>query len=463
MANKLLSEMGLPKSIAYIFSARNLITAKDVLSLTEFELMELLDVDLAVVASAVAHISEITCPPYQTALSLLEQRVQNERMAGHLPTCLKGLDNALCGGIPFGVVTELVGPAGIGKTQFCLKLSLLASLPLSYGGLDGSVIYIDTESKFSSRRMIEMGYNSFPEAFHAEGMAQEMAGRILVLRPTSLSEFTDSLQKIRVSLFQHGVKLLIIDSMAALLAGEGVQGPQRQHSLGWHISFIKSVAEFSRIPVVVTNQVRSQSRDETSHYSFQAELSGPSTRFIPATYIFLQLKSPYYYSATSKLITFLMPLESYSTSSKLLLDKLWKLSLITFLSSCVASFGGEAVVEIHPVQSSFQLSSMKIQELSRVDRSEASTNLDSHLVAALGIHWAHAVSIRLVFESRSGQRFIKLAKSPLSPPLAFPFNITSSGISLLNDDGVEMPGPEIHTIHCQGHSSIINVGSEMMH
>lgn len=40
--------------------------SQDVLSLTEFELMELLDVDLAVVASAVAHISEITCPPYQT-------------------------------------------------------------------------------------------------------------------------------------------------------------------------------------------------------------------------------------------------------------------------------------------------------------------------------------------------------------------------------------------------------------
>ncbi|XP_055835490.1 DNA repair protein RAD51 homolog 2 isoform X5 [Solanum dulcamara] len=341
MANKLLSEMGLPKSIANIFAARNLITAKDVFSLTEFELMELLDVDLSVVTSAVAHISEITCPPYQTALSLLEQRGQNENMAGHLPTSLKGLDNALCGGIPFGVVTELVGPAGIGKTQFCLKLSLLASLPSSYGGLDGSVIYIDTESKFSSRRMIEIGFNSFPEVFQTEGMAQEMAGRILVLRPTSLSEFTDSLQKIKVSLFQHGVKLLIIDSMAALLSGdsrelftlssEGVQGPQRQHSLGWHISFIKSVAEFSRIPVVVTNQVRSQSRDGNSYYSFQ------------------------------------------------------------------------------------------------------------------------------------GQRFIKLAKSPVSPPLAFPFNITSSGISLLNDDGVEMPGPEIHSISCQGHNDVINLGSEMMH
>lgn len=36
--------------------------------------------------------------------------------------------------------------------QFCLKLSFLAALPPSYGGLAGRVIYIDVESKFSSRR-----------------------------------------------------------------------------------------------------------------------------------------------------------------------------------------------------------------------------------------------------------------------------------------------------------------------
>lgn len=54
-------------------------------------------------------------------MSLLEQRNRNEYLAGHLPTRLKGLDAALCGGIPFGVVTELVGPAGIGKTQVALE------------------------------------------------------------------------------------------------------------------------------------------------------------------------------------------------------------------------------------------------------------------------------------------------------------------------------------------------------
>ncbi|CAH1418301.1 unnamed protein product [Lactuca virosa] len=359
MANKLISEMGLPKSIGHIFAARNIITAKDALSLTEFELMELLDVGLTQVTLAVALISEIASPPYQTVKSLLEQRMQNEYLTGHLPTHLKGLDAALFGGIPFGALTELVGPAGIGKTQFCLKISVLATLPSCYGGLDGHVIYIDVESKFSSRRLIEIGLNSFPEIFHLEGMAKEMAGRITVLRPGSLTEFTESLQKIKVSLLQHQVKLLVVDSMAALVSGEYEQGPPRQHPLGWHISFIKSLAEFSRIPVVMTNQVRSRSATEISNYSFQGE------------------------------------------------------------------------------------------------RRDDCGNFDSHLVAALGIHWAHAVTIRLVLESRSGKRFIKVAKSPMSPPLSFPFKITSSGILLLNDAGIEMTGPQINAIDHQGHSDII--------
>ncbi|XP_073222462.1 DNA repair protein RAD51 homolog 2 isoform X3 [Cicer arietinum] len=357
MANKLINQMALPKSIANIFAARNIITAKDALSLTEFELMELLDVGMAEVTSAMAHISEVVCPPCQTALLLMEQRVRNESLAGHLPTRLKGLDEALCGGIPFGVLTELVGPPGIGKTQFCLKLSLLASLPVNCGGLDGRVIYIDVESKFSSKRLIEIGTKSFPEIFHKKGMAQEMAGRIRILRPTSLSEFAESLQRIKVSLLQQQVKLLIVDSMAALVLGEHDCGASRQQALGWHVSFIKSLAEFSRIPIVLTNQVRSHIGDESLMYSFQAQ-SRPTKEDNPVTF-------------------------------------------------------------------------------------------DSHLVAALGINWAHAVTIRLVLESRSGQRFIKLAKSPMSPPLAFPFNITSSGIVLLDDDGIEMKGPEINTIHCQ--------------
>lgn len=39
---------------------------------------------------------------------------------------------------------------------------------------------------------------------------------------------------------------------------------------------------------------------------------------------------------------------------------------------------------------------------SQDETKEDRTRYDSHLVAALGIHWAHAVTIRLVLESKSG-------------------------------------------------------------
>ncbi|XAR59807.1 hypothetical protein NMG60_11015785 [Bertholletia excelsa] len=158
--------------------------------------------------------------------------------------------------------------------------------------------------------------------------------------------------------------------MTALVSGEFDQGRTRQHPLGWHISFIKSLAEFSRIPVVVTNQVRSQICDEAAEYSFQA----------------------------------------------------WR----------------------------------------RDDSTEDAKRFDYHLVPALGIHWSHAVTIRLVLEAKSGDRFMKVAKSPMSPPLSFPFNITSSGISLLSDVGVVMTGPQVNTIQNQGHSDMVNFPGERL-
>lgn len=50
----------------------------------------------------------------------------------------------------------------------------------------------------------------------------------------------------------------------------------------------------------------------------------------------------------------------------------------------------------------------------------------------------------------AGQKFIKVAKSPMSPAVAFPFIVESSGISLLNDDGFKVMGQEISTIRFQG-------------
>ena len=47
---------------------------------------------------------------------------------------------------------QIAGPAGCGKTQFSIMLSVLATMPRQLGGLDGAVIYIDTEGAFSAER-----------------------------------------------------------------------------------------------------------------------------------------------------------------------------------------------------------------------------------------------------------------------------------------------------------------------
>lgn len=47
---------------------------------------------------------------------------------------------------------QITGPSGCGKTQLCIMMSLLATLPTNMGGLDGAVIYIDTESAFTAER-----------------------------------------------------------------------------------------------------------------------------------------------------------------------------------------------------------------------------------------------------------------------------------------------------------------------
>lgn len=45
-------------------------------------------------------------------------------------------------GVPSGAITELVGPAGVGKSQMAMGLALSAALPRELQGLGATVMYI---------------------------------------------------------------------------------------------------------------------------------------------------------------------------------------------------------------------------------------------------------------------------------------------------------------------------------
>lgn len=68
----------------------------------------------------------------------------------YLPTGITSLDNSLRGGIRVGAVTELVGRAGTGKTQFAFQLCVLAAK------YNQGALYIDTERKIVLERLAEM-------------------------------------------------------------------------------------------------------------------------------------------------------------------------------------------------------------------------------------------------------------------------------------------------------------------
>lgn len=64
------------------------------------------------------------------------------------------------------MITELVGPAGVGKTQACLMLAAQACLPARLGGLgeDAGVVYLDTERKV--RKAVLTLVTTWPSSRH---------------------------------------------------------------------------------------------------------------------------------------------------------------------------------------------------------------------------------------------------------------------------------------------------------
>jgi len=62
----------------------------------------------------------------------------------------------LGGGVQIGQMTEFCGVPGIGKTQMAIQLALDVQIPESFSGVEGEVVYIDTEGSFVIERVVEM-------------------------------------------------------------------------------------------------------------------------------------------------------------------------------------------------------------------------------------------------------------------------------------------------------------------
>ena len=157
------------------------------------------------------------------------------------------LNKWLFGGYEKDVITTVYGPAGSGKTNFCL----LATVSQSKKG--GKVIYVDTEGGFSVDRIKQL----------AEEDSEEVLKNILLLKPTSFEEQEKAFYRLLKELKETEIKLIIIDSMTMLyrleLAEAKKEGIEKIKEINSKLAKqMRVLAEISRkkqIPIIITNQV----------------------------------------------------------------------------------------------------------------------------------------------------------------------------------------------------------------
>ncbi|CAD6447117.1 342b026e-3539-4930-af74-62c76c809df0 [Sclerotinia trifoliorum] len=171
------------------------------------------------------------------------------------------MDRALGGGIPTGYITEVTGESGAGKTQFLLTLLLSAQLPAPYG-LTAPTLYISTESSLPTTRLSQL-LRTHPLLF-SHPSPPSLDKIISIVTPDLESQDHILRFQVPVAIKRHGIRLLILDSVAANYRAEferpgitkgGGNMAQRSAELVKLGQLLRDLAREYGVAIVVANQV----------------------------------------------------------------------------------------------------------------------------------------------------------------------------------------------------------------
>ncbi|CAN0167514.1 unnamed protein product [Bubo scandiacus] len=277
MAAKKLRRARLSEELCERLSRYQITTCQDFLGLSLLELMKVTGQSYYDVQKLLCKVSRACAPKMQTAYEMKLRKSVNPSSA-FLSTTLHSLDKVLRGGVPCGSLTEITSPPGCGKTQFCIMVSVLATLPVSMGGLDGAVIYIDTESAFSAERLVEVAESRFPTYFDSDEKLFCMTRSIHLYRELTCGTVLKRIMSLEEEIISKKVKLIIIDSVASVVRKEfdtKLQGnlAERSNFLARGASVLKYLAEEFSIPVILTNQITTSL---SNGLAIQADLVSPA-------------------------------------------------------------------------------------------------------------------------------------------------------------------------------------------
>jgi RecA/RadA recombinase len=149
------------------------------------------------------------------------------------------LDRLLGGGIRTGLVTDIYGPSGTGKSQLCFSLCVNSAKYLKQKEM---IMFVDTVGTFRPERVSEIANQQ---------RNNEILDKIIFIRAFSTNDQIKSIKKI------YDIKplLIIIDSATSLFSTE-YKGASRHLVLMNHLHELSFAAINFDCAVVITNMVR---------------------------------------------------------------------------------------------------------------------------------------------------------------------------------------------------------------
>ena len=161
----------------------------------------------------------------------LQQMKQTELTV--IPTGSESLNALLGGGIRKGLITDVYGESGSGKTQLCFTVAVNCSRN------GGKVLFVDTAGTFRPERILEIGGS------------RDVLENITYLRALGTADQLDSVGKIP----DINSQLVIIDTVTGLFSAE-YSGPFRHLAVMRHLRDLAMAAITNQCAVLVTNMVR---------------------------------------------------------------------------------------------------------------------------------------------------------------------------------------------------------------
>ena len=154
-------------------------------------------------------------------------------MTASISTGSNALDALLGGGIHTGMITDIYGESGSGKTQLCFTLCARCAKDAS------STLFIDTAGTFRPERIIEISGSQFE---------LEKISYVRALTAIDQMNATKKILEVRPT-------LVVVDSLTSLFSIE-YSGPERHRALMRYLHELALLAINTGCAIVVTNMVR---------------------------------------------------------------------------------------------------------------------------------------------------------------------------------------------------------------